>query len=179
MFVLIAYFGDFVLELYGKGYGQGEAVILWLVAGITLSIVGSPAGSVLKAKGKMWLGVVMNLTWGLVHLVFVAWTVRRMGAASIAVGFALAHLVLLTWGYLYIRSDLPRGMLARTFGYAILILALTIVGQEMSASFRHALAFPLLFATGSIAAFPLWKLRRSRRQASVHEGAAAPAPIVP
>jgi O-antigen/teichoic acid export membrane protein len=161
---LIIFLGDWIMLLYGKDFSEGAPILIGITLGISVSAIGSAAGAGIQAKGMMWFGVLQNLTWGVVLIGFVWCLGPIWGAKSYALGFAVTYLVLLIWSYWVIRSDLPRGMLKRTFsaaGYLVLMSGLSLC---LSPPVRQLLALP---ACGLSVLASFWlldlELRRSIR----------------
>lgn len=140
----LMFLGDLILRMYGKDFSEGYPVIVAILSGMAISSIGSAAGAAIQAQGRMWLGALMNFTWGTVYLVFVFFTVSLLGARSLAYGFALAHLVLLLWGYVYLYRDLPYGMFSRTILTVSLILLLSVAAIEFSTPLRYFMLVPAL-----------------------------------
>ena len=75
-------------------------------------------------------------------------TVGQYGARSLAFGSAIAYMVLSLWGFLYVREDLPPGMLPRLFLTLIFIVCLTIACVVLPSSRRAIAAAPVALLTG-------------------------------
>lgn len=147
--IFLMFVGDLILGWYGRDFRDGYPVIVGTLAGITISSIGSAAGSAIQARGKMWLGALMNFTWGAVYLLYVYCTVSALGARSLAYGFALAHLVLLLWGYVYLYRDLPPGMFMRTLMAVALVTALAVCAITFHAPLRYYMLVPALMLAGT------------------------------
>jgi O-antigen/teichoic acid export membrane protein len=117
----------FIMKLYGTEFEMGNKVLVFLILGISISGIGYPAGTMIQAKGRMWLGFVMNLTWGISLLAFTYAYYRQIGAMAYSVGFSIAHFLLLSWGYIYISKSLPKGMLIRTFLMVGLLVSIALL----------------------------------------------------
>ncbi len=126
-----------IMGLYGKDFAGGTAAFVILLSGGAISGIGSVGGPAIQAKGKMWLGAVQNLTWGMVYVGFTLVWVRQWGGMALAVGFTLAYLVLSVWGYLYLyfrhlisRSTTMRFFESNRFVMAVAILALSVGAHD-------------------------------------------------
>lgn len=96
-----------LMGLYGTNYRQHPGVLAVSVFAGFLFVVQSPVGNVVVAAGRMWLGLVMNLAWGLV-LIASAFALDRYGALGIAGARAVAYLAHLVWSTIAMLSVLHR-----------------------------------------------------------------------
>ena len=69
----------------------GWPVLAILAVAAGLFIVQSPVGQLVTAAGRMWIGLAMNLAWGLI-LVGVSALLLGQGAAGLATARAVAYL---------------------------------------------------------------------------------------
>lgn len=145
---LLMFLSDSIMGLYGKEFTHGAPVLIGVVCSIMISSVGSGTGSAIEARGKMWRGLVLNLSWGAVLLAVVWSLAGTWGAGALAFGSAVAYLVLSLWGFLYVRSDLPKGMLPRLFQTLGFIVCLTAVCVLLPPTARTILAAPVALLTG-------------------------------
>lgn len=113
-----------IMMLYGPEYGSGGPVFVSLLTGVAIAGIGSSPGSAIQATGRMWLGALLNLTWGVALLGLAALLVPRWGGFGLALAFALAYIFLTLWSYIYLlfRQLASRDMFIRVFvGMAFLI----------------------------------------------------------
>jgi O-antigen/teichoic acid export membrane protein len=144
---LLMFLADWVMSLYGGEFVNGTPVLIGVLCSIMMSSIGNAAGAAIEAKGKMWVGLALNLSWAVV-LIGVVWlTADSWGARSLAFGSALAYLVLSLWGFLYVASDLPQGMLPRLFLTLAFTLCLTAGCLVTPIPIRHLLAGPVALLT--------------------------------
>jgi len=113
-----------------------------------ISSVGGAAGAAIEARGKMWRGLALNLSWGAVLITIVWFTAPAWGARSLAFGSAIAYVVLSLWGFLYVAADLPPGMLRRLFSTLGFILCLTAACVLLPPRIRMIVAVPVTLFTG-------------------------------
>jgi O-antigen/teichoic acid export membrane protein len=144
----LMFLADPIMGMYGRDFVPGAAVLIGVVCSIMISSIGSAAGAAIEARGKMWRGLVLNLSWGVVLLAIVWSTADAWGARSLAFGSAIAYLVLSLWGFLYVAADLPAGMLPRLFWTLGFILCLTAACVAVPPSARTLLALPVALFTG-------------------------------
>jgi O-antigen/teichoic acid export membrane protein len=145
---LLMFLADPIMGLYGKEFTHGAPVLIGVVCSIMIASIGSSAGAAIEARGKMWRGLALNLSWGVVLIAVVGLSAGSWGARSLAFGSAIAYLVMSLWGFLYIASDLPEGMLPRLFRTLGFILCLTAVCVLLPPRARIVLAAPVALLTG-------------------------------
>jgi O-antigen/teichoic acid export membrane protein len=146
----LMFLSDPIMALYGREFSHAAPVMIGVVCSIMISSIGSAAGAAIEARGKMWRGLLLNLSWGVVLLAVVWFTADTGGARSLAFGAAVAYLVLSLWGFLYVRSDLPDGMLPRLFWTLAFILCLTVSCVLLPPVVRTLLAAPVAILTGYV-----------------------------
>jgi O-antigen/teichoic acid export membrane protein len=144
---LLMFLSDWIMRLYGEEFRQGAPVLIGVVCSIMISSIGTAAGAAIEAKGKMWVGLFLNLSWAVVLIVVVWATADAWGARSLAFGSAIAYLVLSLWGFLYVASDLPPGMLSRLFWTLGFTLCLAIGCLLLPTPTRTLLAGPAALLT--------------------------------
>jgi O-antigen/teichoic acid export membrane protein len=145
---LLMFLADFIMGLYGPEFVHGAPVLIGVICSIMISSIGSAAGAAIEARGKMWRGLALNLSWGLVLIAIVWFSVGDYGARALAFGSAIAYLVLSLWGFLYVREDLPPGMLPRLFLTLGFILCLTVACVAVPPRMRAIAAVPVALLTG-------------------------------
>jgi O-antigen/teichoic acid export membrane protein len=147
---LLMFLSDPIMSVYGSEFADAAPVLIGVIASIMISSVGSAAGTAIEARGKMWRGLILNLSWAVVLVAIVWFTAGTYGARSLAFGSAIAYLVMSLWGFLYVASDLPQGMLARFFWTLGFILCLTVACLLLPPAIRIALAVPAAVVTGGL-----------------------------
>jgi hypothetical protein len=125
-------------------------VLIGVISSLMISSIGSGTGTVIEARGKMWRGVLLNLSWGVVLLTTVWFFSGDWGARALAFGSAFAYLILSLWGFWYVAADLPPGMMRRLFwalGYTVCLSAACVL---LSPRGRLLLAAPAAFLSGYV-----------------------------
>jgi O-antigen/teichoic acid export membrane protein len=141
-----------VLRLYGHGYDEAGTLMVACIFTTLVQCIGASTGPALQAKGKMWLGFSFNLSYGVLLLGFVLIFVR-FGAAALAFGSAFSYVVLTVWAFLYLRHDLPAGMLRRV-GIALVVAAIiALVCLLLPTSWKLLLAIPAFILAALCAIF--------------------------
>lgn len=152
---LLMFLSDPIMALYGEEFARGGTVLIGVASSLMISSIGSGTGTVIEARGKMWRGVLLNLSWGVVVTIAVWSLAGAWGAKALAFGYALAYLVLSLWGFWYVASDLPPQMLPRLFWALGYTACLTLICLLLPPGARILLAVPaaLLTACATLLAF--------------------------
>jgi O-antigen/teichoic acid export membrane protein len=145
---LLMFLSDHIMGLYGSEFTQGAPVLTGVICSIMIGSIGISTGAAIQAKGRMWRGLVLNLSWAAVLIAVVLLSASRWGGASLAFGSAAAYLVMSLWGFLYLAADLPDGMLTRLFRALAFIVGLTALCVLLPPSARTLLAIPMTGLTG-------------------------------
>lgn len=92
-----------IMGLYGPQFSGGEGVIVLVTLSALMMALASPAGNIIAASGRMWIGMTMNLGWA-VTLVFSAhiFIGRGWGAAGLAAAYVTAYAVHGIWVLAYL-----------------------------------------------------------------------------
>jgi O-antigen/teichoic acid export membrane protein len=146
--VLLMFLSGLIMGLYGADFDQGAPVLIGVACTIMITSIGGAAGTAIEARGKMWRGLVLNLSWAAVLIIVVALSAGTWGARSLAFGSAIAYLVMSLWGFHYVAADLPPGMLPRLFRTLAFTIAVTAVCLLLSPRTRVLLAIPAMLLTG-------------------------------
>lgn len=147
----LMFFSDWLLRLYWKSTAQESLVLVLLLSVSLIQCLGAVGGSAIAAKGKMWMGLAYNLIWAAIYIAIVAAFVRKGGATTVAFALAIAYGVLTPLGFLYIRRDLPEGMLRRLYIALCFACIITMVCLVVPAPWRVGLAIPATVGAGAAA----------------------------
>jgi O-antigen/teichoic acid export membrane protein len=101
---VFVFFSDQIMSFYGSNYISGSKVLITIVIGISISAIGSAAGTAIQAKGWMWLGAILNASWGLAYILLTYLLVPNLGALSLGISFLVAHFLLASGSYLFLFS---------------------------------------------------------------------------
>lgn len=127
--VFLACTGEYVMSIFGKDFSLGWQVLVFIIAGSSVSAIGSVIGSTVVATGNMWAGVLQNFIWSLTYIVSVFLQYKHGGAMALANSFLLAHLVLL---YITVVFLWKRKLIGKEMGRNILISAGVVVVTSIS-----------------------------------------------
>ena len=139
---LMMFLSDLIVRVYGVSFASGGPVVVAVAFTVSIMAVGAATGPAIQAKGRMWLGLGINMSWGVITLIFVWLTAHKAGALSIAYGSSLGYLLTTLWTFLFLRKDLPKGMLRRVFEAIIVSVALLIVCSALPPTARMIFAVP-------------------------------------
>jgi hypothetical protein len=142
------FLADPIMIVFGREFAGGGPVLVGVVCSLMISSIGSGTGAAIEARGRMWGGLALNLSLGVVLIAVVWFSAARWGALSLAFGSAVAYLLLSLWGFLYVASDLPEGMLPRLFWTLAFIVSLTAICILLPPGVRTILAAPVALGTG-------------------------------
>jgi O-antigen/teichoic acid export membrane protein len=144
---LLMFWSGLVMELYGDEFAHGAPVLIGVACTIMITSIGNSAGAAIEARGKMWRGLALNLSWAVVLIAVVGLSADNWGARSLAFGSAIAYLVMSMWGFHYVAADLPPGMLPRLFRTLLFAIALTVICLLLSPGARIVLGIPAVLLT--------------------------------
>ena len=68
MAVVISIFSSFIMQTYGKGFTEGNIVLIILAFSTILTSINGVVGQAIVGKGKMWTGLSLNFIWGIIAL---------------------------------------------------------------------------------------------------------------
>lgn len=131
-----------VLQMYGKDFRSGQTVLIGVVLTALVQCIGAAAGPAIEAKGRMWTAMGINWSWAALYVAFVYPSVGRFGADALAYGSAAAYILMTIGGFVYIRRDLPEGMLRRIHVSLIFAVFLAIASLLTPGNLRLYAALP-------------------------------------
>ncbi|MHC1765347.1 MAG: oligosaccharide flippase family protein [Verrucomicrobiia bacterium] len=147
----LMFFSDWLMRLYWKAGGaESHALILCVFASL-VQCLGAATGPALQARSKMWLGVAFNVSWAAVYTGVSAALVGSLGATALALGQAVAYVVLTVWGFLYMKPELPEGMLRRVFLGLLVACTLAGICLAVPPSWRTWLGIPMTLGASALA----------------------------
>jgi O-antigen/teichoic acid export membrane protein len=155
--VALVFGSDLILRCYGRDFTGGVPLFALMTAGVGIAGIGNAGNAAIQAHGRMWMAVLMNLSWSAVYMAVVAALVGPWGGLALASGFLAAYAVLVAWGYFYIhRSGLvSRGMLTRTLGASAFLVAVTVPSAFIPTDWRLILLVPVL-AVAVALSYKVW-----------------------
>lgn len=107
--VIIGVASPWIMRAYGKGFAGSWPALLTMMGVIGLLAMQLPAGHMITASGRMWLGFAMNLGWAIAAILFTIFFVE-LGALGLAIAQLLSYMLhsLWTFGYIYYQIRNPK-----------------------------------------------------------------------
>lgn len=126
--ILLMFLASPIMALYGEGFQNGRLLFILLIGGTAIGYVGNSVGTLITSRGFMWLGVLQNLTWGIVLLIITYLWCNKYGAVAIGVGTAIGYFILLNWSIIFmkLRNELPDELAERVILGGLLMAMLVI-----------------------------------------------------
>lgn len=125
--VLLMFLSEDIMKVYGAGFVGGSTVLIGVISSALIAAIGAATGPALQAKGRTWLAFFINLTYGVMLLAFVLVCAKTWGASAIAFGSAASYLVTTIWAFLFLRAELPPGMLQRVIWSLLFVVGMTSI----------------------------------------------------
>ncbi len=102
---LLSLFSPLIIGMYGSSYQDGAAALGLSVLAAALAAIAWPAGNLMAAQSKMWVGFVMNVGWAAVFLVSARLAIN-LGALGVVMALVFAHVCNVIWVYWWVRRQL-------------------------------------------------------------------------
>jgi O-antigen/teichoic acid export membrane protein len=144
---------DWVMRLYGSAFTEGSVVMIGTVCSAMVGCLGSITGPMIQASGRMWLGFLINLSWAMGFVAFVALLAPVWGAKSLAFGMAASYLVINIWVIMYLSRELPSGFPGRNFKALIFLVLIAVFCYFLSSRMRIILLMPMVLLTSYLTFF--------------------------
>jgi len=148
LFVFIFFLSEWIMRLYGEDFAGGAMVLGVIALGVCFQILGGTiVGTAIAARGRMWLGFLINLIWGVILISIVyALASAGYGAQGYAIGYSIAYAVLLVIGYWLMRKEILRKTITRVVYTVMLLVVLGGIGAVLPSVWRAIVALPLCAA---------------------------------
>ena len=100
--LLISLLSPWIMRGYGESFVAGHWTLVMSVAAAALFAILNPAGNLIAAGGRMWVGFWLNTGWGAAMLL-ASWWMVRWGAEGLAGARLAAYLCHVAWtfGFVY------------------------------------------------------------------------------
>ncbi len=143
--ILLMFLASPIMTLYGEGFQNGRLLFILIIGGTAIGYVGNSVGTLITSRGFMWLGVVQNLTWGLVLLLITYVWCSKYGAVAIGIGTAFGYFILLNWSIIFmkLREELPKALARRIMLGGLLMSVLVIVSMSIPPWIGMVTAIPV------------------------------------
>lgn len=108
MAIGITLFSTFIMKSYGEDFAEGNIVLIILAFSTVLISINNVIGQAIASKGRMWIGFIFNLIWGIILLTSSFILIKLgYGAKGLAYSFLLSYtfltvlVAIFTTKYLY------------------------------------------------------------------------------
>lgn len=92
---------NIIMNLYGIEFrGQGSVLVFTFLAALMYAIQ-IPVGNYIAATGRMWIGLIINLVWGIIFI-FSTIQIVELGAEGLSISRLIAYLVMALLTYFYV-----------------------------------------------------------------------------
>jgi O-antigen/teichoic acid export membrane protein len=142
-----------IMGVYGTEFDSEPTALIGAIAATLTASIGAAAGPALQAKGRVWIGVTFNLTYGAILFGIVQLMVGRFGASSITFGSAISYSILTVWAFAYLRNDLPAGMFKRVLLSLVFVICTTCACVLARPSHRLLMAAPVFLISSAVVYF--------------------------
>ena len=116
-----------IMKSYGQGFSVGKTALIYTLAATTISCIGAPAGTVIQAQGKMWLGCIMNLSYAICSMALCYFLGPLYGATGACLAVYVTYILYTSWMYIYLQKMLSKNIITRTFAGIFLTIVITFV----------------------------------------------------
>ena len=100
--LLISVLSPWIMRGYGESFVAGHWTLVLSVASAALFAILNPAGNLIAAGGRMWVGFWLNTGWGLAMLL-ACWGMVRWGAEGLAAARLVAYLCHVAWTFAFVQ----------------------------------------------------------------------------
>jgi len=92
MAIGVSLFSTVIMKTYGKGFAEGNTVLIILAFTTILISINGVIGQAIAGKGKMWIGFIFNSVWGLILLTSSFFLLSAgYGARGLAFSFFISY----------------------------------------------------------------------------------------
>lgn len=88
--IIVSLFSTIIIKGYGDTFAGGENTIVITVFTTVLILTSNQVGSYISATGKMWVGLILNIIWG-ISFVALSYLLINMGAFGLATSKLIAY----------------------------------------------------------------------------------------
>lgn len=147
---VLMFASDWVMALYGREFVHGASTLIWSLCAIMIMSLGSSVGSALQARGRMWIGLLVNCSWACVTLGLSALLIPTWQAKAIPFATAISYLIATTWIFILLSKDLPPGTLWRVFFSLGICFGTTLLALSCTTMVRGILLLPVSVTVGVV-----------------------------
>lgn len=104
-----------IMSSYGPGFRQAWPALSVVLVTAGLQSVVTPVGHIIAASGRMWLGSLMNLAWG-IFFIGLTWLLLNFGALGLASARLAAYAAQAIWALAFAARLLNRDERPKVWG---------------------------------------------------------------
>jgi len=94
MAIVISLFSGLLMKSYGVGFANGKTALIILAFTTVFISFNNVIGQAIAGKGKMWVGLILNMIWAVFILLFAFIFIKKgLGATGIALALLLSYTV--------------------------------------------------------------------------------------
>lgn len=132
-----------IVKMYGEKFAGANIVLIGVLLATGISALGSGVGPAVQASGKMWFGLFTNVLWSATFLLFTWLFVPYWGAKALVFGMALAYTVNVLYTIVFMRKELPSGVIIRVCGCILLFCTVTVLALYINNEHLNIIMLPL------------------------------------
>jgi O-antigen/teichoic acid export membrane protein len=103
----LALFAHYVVELlYGSKYSSSTEVVYLMVSATYFYALSALVGALIAGKGRMWLGLAINLCWAAIFLLIALFAVPSEGVNGLGLAFAVSYGIFLVASFVVSKESL-------------------------------------------------------------------------
>lgn len=92
MALCISLLSTFIMKIYGAGFIEGKGILIIMTFSTVLISINNVIGQAIAGKGRMWIGLILNLNWGILLLSFTHFFLKLgYGAKGLAYSLLIAY----------------------------------------------------------------------------------------
>lgn len=98
--IISCFFSRIIMSFYGQNFSSGWMTLIIVLLTAELLAIQLPIGDVIAASGRMWLGFIMNMGWGLAFIGF-NYILIKEGSFGLAFSRFGAYTLHATWTFIF------------------------------------------------------------------------------
>lgn len=142
---LLLFSSSFILSVYGEEFLEARDTLSIMLFATSISVLGSGAGALIQAKGRMWFGLFTNILWSLIFLFSSYIFTIGMKAAGISLALAIANAVLLAITLFATYKVLNLALILKVSYSFLMLLGLTICSIYLDVNTQLIISVPISF----------------------------------
>lgn len=92
--IIIIIFSKIILSFYGNDFISGYSVLIVMALTTIISSANNVVGQAIAGKGKMWIGLLFNMIWG-ISIIISSWILinRGLGAFGLSLAYLISYII--------------------------------------------------------------------------------------